>query len=71
MALSTDELVTLRDALVRARARGVRVTMYDGKRVEYGSDAEMAAAIGDLDRRIAAASGPRPGAVAFSTSKGL
>ena len=71
MALGTDELVTLRDELVTARARGVRVTMHDGKRIEYGSDAEMAAAIGDLDRRIAAASGPRPGSVAFSTSKGL
>lgn len=71
MALGTAELETLRDELIRARARGVRVVMYDGKRTEYSSDSEMAAAIADLEARIRRASAPRPGAVLFSTSKGL
>lgn len=71
MALGTDELVTLRDELIRARARGVRVVMYDGKRTEYGTDAEMAAAIADLEARIKRASAPTIGAVLFSSSKGV
>ena len=71
MALGTDEMVELRDELIRARARGVRVTMYDGMRVEYANDAEMADAIADLEARIRRASAPRPGAVRFSSSKGL
>ncbi len=54
-----------------SRARGVRVTIYDGKRVEYANDAEMADAIADLEARIRRASAPRPGAVRFSSSKGL
>jgi len=71
MALGTDELVTLRDELIRARARGVRVVMYDGKRTEYATDAEMAAAIADLEARIKRASAPTIGAVLFSSSKGV
>lgn len=71
MALDASELTTLRDALLRARAAGVRSTMYDGKRVEYATDAEMSAAISDLEVRIARATGTRPGAIVFSTSKGL
>ncbi len=69
--IEADELADLRDALIRARARGVRVVQYEDKRTEYRSDAEMAAAIADLDRRIATAGGRRPAVVAFSTSKGL
>ena len=71
MALGTDEMVELRDELIRARARGVRVVMYENRRVEYTTDAEMAAAIADLEARIRSASAPRPGAVRFSSSKGL
>jgi hypothetical protein len=71
MALTVTELEGLRDALLRARASGVRVTQFEGKRVEYGNDAEMAKAIADLESRIARASTPRPGSVAFATSKGL
>ena len=70
MAIGTAELETLRDALIRARAQGVRSMLYEGKRVEYGSDAEMAAAIADLDRRIAAAGATAVKTVAFSTRKG-
>jgi len=71
MAIDTAELETLLDALIRARAAGLRSLLYEGKRVEYGSDAEMAAAIADLERRIRRASTSRPAAVMFSSSKGL
>ena len=71
MAIDRAELEDLRDALIRARAQGLRSILYEGKRVEYGSDAEMAAAIADLDRRIATSSGSLPTTIAFSTSKGV
>ncbi len=71
MAIDTAELETLLDALIRARAQGLRSLLYEGKRVEYGSDAEMAAAIADLERRIARALASAPKTVAFTTSKGV
>lgn len=72
MAVPAEELTALRDELIRGRARGVRVTLWEGKRIEYATDTEMAAAIADLDRRIAQATAPRrAGAVTFSTSKGF
>ena len=71
MAIDTAELETLRDALIRARAQGVRSLLYDGKRVEYQSDAELAAAIADLDRRIAAAGATAVKTVVFSSRKGV
>lgn len=71
MAIDPTELETLRDALIRARANGVRVTQFEGKRVEYANDAEMAKAIADLETRIRRASAPRPGNINFSTSKGM
>ncbi|MBC7286007.1 hypothetical protein [Hoeflea sp.] len=72
MALSVEELEKLRDNLVRARASGVRVSRYDDKQVTYATDAEMVAAIADLDRQLAKMTQPRrSGAVAFNTSKGI
>ncbi|MEB3417030.1 phage head-tail joining protein [Salipiger marinus] len=71
MPISRTELESLRDELVRARASGLRVVMYDGHRTEYGSDAEMASAIADLERRIAADGGKRPRRVTFKSSKGF
>ena len=71
MAIDPTELETLRDALIRARASGVRVTQFEGKRIDYSTDAEMAKAIADLEGRIARAASPRPGSVAFATSKGM
>lgn len=60
------------DALLAARFRGVRSTNYDGKSVTYGSDAEMACAIADLETRIAAeANGPRSRLTNLYASKGL
>ena len=71
MALTTTELETMRDALIRARASATRVVMFEGKRVEYGTDAEMASALADLETRIRRASAPRPGSITFATSKGV
>lgn len=71
MAIEVSELEGLRDELIRARARGVRVTVYEGKRLEYGSDAEMAAAIADLDRRIFRASRAPIRAVRIISTKGV
>lgn len=60
MAIDVAELETMRDALIRARSSGVRVVMVEGKRLEYGTDAEMAAAIANLEARIARATGKGP-----------
>lgn len=71
-AVSTEELIRLRDDLLRARGSGIRTVLYEGKRIEYATDAEMAAAIADLSRRIAEATTPgRGGAVTFTTRKGF
>ena len=70
--MTFDELVAQRDALLAARFRGVRTIEIEGKRVTYASDAEMAAAITDLERRIATASeGGRRRRILTSASKGL
>lgn len=72
MPIDREELEQMRDALIRARASGVRVTMYEQKRIEYASDAEMKAAISDIEARIKSASqSGRPGMVRFRNSKGF
>lgn len=71
MTIPADELQTMRDELVRARAHGVREVEQRNERVKYGSDAEMAKAIQDLDALIARATGARPNRIGFSASKGL
>ena len=71
MVVPASELETLRDALVRARAKGARTVQTADERAEYRSDAEMAAAIADLDTRIARGSANRRTTVAFASSKGL
>ena len=53
--MTVTELTAQRDALPTARYRGVRTVEIEGKRVTYASDAEMAAAITDLERWIAGA----------------
>jgi hypothetical protein len=50
MATLTEQLA----ALQLARASGLRATQHGDTRTEYKSDSEMAAAIADLERRIAA-----------------
>lgn len=72
MALTSASLEEMRDALVRARASGTRsVTYSDGRRVEYKTDAEMSAAIADLDARLRLASGASASTIRFSSSKGF
>jgi hypothetical protein len=50
---NVPELEAMREALLKARFAGVRTVEYDGRRVTYATDAEMAAALADLDGRIA------------------
>jgi hypothetical protein len=51
--MTLDQLKSRHGALLAARYSGTRSVSYDGKTVNYGSDAELAAAIGDIERRIA------------------
>ena len=53
--MTLEEMTAQRDALLAARYRGLRTVEIDGRRVTYATDAEMAAAIADLERRIALA----------------
>jgi hypothetical protein len=68
---SVAELEAMRDALIAMRAAGVRVVMYEGKRIEYQTDADLARALADIEARIARASPTRPHTVTFSTRKGV
>lgn len=52
--MTLDDLTTRHSALLAARYSGTRSVSYDGKTVTYGTDAELAAAIADIERRIAA-----------------
>ena len=62
-----------RAALVAARTTGTRSVQFpDGTRVEYSTDAEIAAALAFVDREMTAAQGvARPSRFYFNTSKGL
>jgi hypothetical protein len=51
--MTLDDLKARHSALLAARYSGTRSVSYDGKTVTYGTDAELAAAIGDVERRIA------------------
>ncbi len=57
--MDLERMRALLAALQEARYAGVRSVSYDGKSVTYGSDAELATAISDLEARIAAESGTR------------
>lgn len=50
--MTLDELTLRHSALLSARYSGTRSVSYDGKTINYGTDAELAAAIGDVERRI-------------------
>ena len=70
--MTLEEMLAQRDALLAARFRGVRTVEIDGRRVTYASDSEMATAITDLERRIAATrEGGRKRRILTSASKGL
>lgn len=66
-----DELKSELDRLYRRRSAGTRRVDVGGRSVLYGTDQELAAAIADLESRIAAAEGRRVNQVRISTSKGL
>ncbi len=51
--MTLDDLKSRHSALLAARYSGTRSVSYDGKTVNYGTDAELAAAISDVERRIA------------------
>ena len=65
------ELTRWRDALMAARYQGVRTVEYDSKRVSYATDAEMANALADLERRIAERGKGRVSVVRIQSSKGV
>ena len=70
--MNLDEMTAQREALLAARYRGLRTVETEGRRVTYATDAEMAAAIVDLERRIATAQeGGRKRRILTSASKGL
>ena len=51
--MTLDDLKFRHSALLVARYSGMRSVSYDGKTINYGTDAELTAAIGDVERRIA------------------
>ena len=53
--MTLDDLKSRHSVLLAARYSGTRSVSYDGKTVTYGTDAELAAAINDIERRIAKA----------------
>ncbi len=53
--MTLEEMQALLGALLGMRFGGVRSITYDGRQISYASDAELASAIQDLERRIAAA----------------
>ena len=56
--MTLDDLKSRHSALLVARYSGTRSVSYDGKSETYGSDTELAAAVSDIERRIAALEKP-------------
>jgi hypothetical protein len=71
--MDLERMRALLAALQEARYAGVRSVSYDGKSINYGSDAELAIAINDLEARIATAitGAPRRRRWGTVASKGL
>jgi hypothetical protein len=69
--MTLQEMIDRRDALLQARAGAVLRVEYDGKAVTYRSDADLAAALADLDRRIAGAQGSGVTEVRINYRSGL
>lgn len=70
--MTLEEMTARRDALLAARWRGVRTVEIEGRRITYATDAEMAAAIADIEQRIAETqAGARRRIVRTRASKGL
>lgn len=72
MAVEPEELQALRDALIRARASGIRSVEYgDGRRVVYQDETEMARALADLEVRLRSGAAAPIRTVSFTSSKGI
>jgi len=72
MALALPALEAQRDALIKARSNGLRsVREPSGEEVQFRSDAELAAALASVERRIAEFGRSLPSTITFATSKGL
>jgi hypothetical protein len=71
--MDLERMRALLAALQEARYAGVRSVSYDGKSINYGSDAELANAINDMETRIATANTGTPRRRRWGTvaSKGL
>ena len=71
--MDLERMRALLAALQEARYAGVRSVSYDGKSINYGSDAELANAINDLETRLATATSGAPRRRRWGTvaSKGL
>ena len=71
--MDLERMRALLAALQEARYAGVRSVSYDGKTITYGSDAELANAIADLETRITTATTGTPRRRRWGTvaSKGL
>jgi hypothetical protein len=72
--MACDQLELLQgqlDELRRKRASGVRMVTHNGKSVQFASDREIAAAISDLERRIADLQAPAPRIIRVIPTKGL
>jgi hypothetical protein len=64
-------LMTQRARLQEIRAKGVESYSIAGRSMSYRSDEELAAAIADLDRQIAAASNRQVRRIVVGTTKGF
>lgn len=75
--MTPDELTAMRDALVRARATGLQTAEFTAgngtsRRLTYRSDAELVAALRDVERMLAAPfTAPPPNVIRFHTSKDI
>jgi hypothetical protein len=65
------ELTARLEKLRATRASGTRSVQLGERRVEYRTDAELAAAIADLERQLAGETGARLHTIRIHASKGL
>lgn len=68
--MSITEMQQQLEKLLKVRARGTRKVRFGEDEVEYRSNSELAAAIADLERRIAMAASPSRRLVYPKVSKG-
>lgn len=68
--MSITEMQQQLEKLRSVRAKGTRKVRFGEDEVEYRSDSELAAAIADLERRIAMTANPSRRLIYPKTSKG-